>query len=46
MSKKMPKLPYETPYQLILTLGFKSVICTSWDDGDIADEDYNSFDLD
>ncbi len=44
MTKQMLKVPYEEPDICIRMMGIRSVICTSWENGDIPDEDYNSFD--
>lgn len=45
MTKKLLKLPYEAPDFYVRMMGVRSVLCTSWEDGDIPDEDYNSFDV-
>lgn len=46
MTKEMLKAPYEVPDIVIRMMGFRSVICSSWDDGYIPDDEdeYNSFD--
>lgn len=46
MTKKSLKVPYEAPDLWIKVTEFESVICTSWVDGEIPDDNYNSFDLD
>lgn len=44
MTREMFRAPYEAPDIAIITMGIWSVICSSWDDGYIPDDDYNSFD--